>query len=258
MKYQKENEKHWKIEAEDRLTERQKKEKRNREKQNAEKIEKEKKTQQKIKETWKRLPEHEQRHLLKEEETRRRFELREVKVNIWKKWRNEKEEKKKKLEESQKDNQKAWLEKLENTVERLKAEVEERRKSKELYEERRQRLLDDNKRKQEEMLTREQEKKDRKEKKKMLEERWAMARWIASYIDENTEKWKAGLSRALRSFHKHKGPAIKLTKEEKVLHPRREVVFPSFLFAHVLTIQIDKTRTLDKLKSFFSKNFHRA
>ena len=47
-------------------------------------------------------------------------------------------------------------------------------------------------------------------------------------------------------------------EEEKVLHPRREVVFPSFLFAHVLTIQIDKTRTLDKLKSFFSKNFHRA
>ena len=38
-------------------------------------------------------------------------------------------------------------------------------------------------------------------------------------------------------------------EDKKVLHPRREVVFPSFLFAHVLTIQIDKTRALDKLKS---------
>ena len=107
MKYLKENEKHWKIEAEDRLTERQKKEQRNREKQQAEKADKAKKTQQKITQTWKRIPEHEQRHMLKEEETRRRFELREAKVNIWKKWRNEKDDKKKKLEESQRDNQEA-------------------------------------------------------------------------------------------------------------------------------------------------------
>ena len=25
----------------------------------------------------------------------------------------------------------------------------------------------------------------------MLEERWAMAKWVAGYIDQNSERWKA-------------------------------------------------------------------
>ena len=83
--YIKENEKAWKREEEEKLTERQKKEQRNKLKQ-AEKKQKEKETakqvQNKITETWKRIPEHERRHLLKEEEKRRRMELREVKINI--------------------------------------------------------------------------------------------------------------------------------------------------------------------------------
>ena len=31
---------------------------------------------------------------------------------------------------------------------------------------------------------------DRKIRKRMLEERWAMAKWVTSYIDENTDKWE--------------------------------------------------------------------
>ena len=88
--YIKENEKAWKREEEEKLTERQKKEQKNKLKQ-AEKKQKEKETdkqmQQKITESWKRIPEHERRHLLKEEEKRRRMELREVKINVWKRWR---------------------------------------------------------------------------------------------------------------------------------------------------------------------------
>ena len=65
-----------------------------------------------------------------------------------------------------------------------------RKKAQALYEERRSRLLEENKQKQEQLLKKEQEKKERKLSKKMLEERWAMARWITHYIDENSERWK--------------------------------------------------------------------
>jgi hypothetical protein len=50
-------------------------------------------------ETWKIIPEHEQKHIIKEEEKKRRLELREIKINVWKKWRKESEEKKKDTEE---------------------------------------------------------------------------------------------------------------------------------------------------------------
>ena len=79
------------------MTERQKKESKNRRLQRA-KNQKEKERsnliQNKITSTWRRLPEHEKKHLLAEEEKRRRLELREAKVNLWKKWRSESEEQK--------------------------------------------------------------------------------------------------------------------------------------------------------------------
>jgi hypothetical protein len=146
--------------------------------------------QRKITSTWKLIPEHEQRQLMKEEETGRRMELREAKVNMWKRWRKEADEKKTETEETNKSNQEKWLNKLEETVTRLKKEVEEKKRAKALYEERRSRLLEENKKKQEKLLKKEQEKKERKLNKKMLEERWAMARWITHYIDENSDRWK--------------------------------------------------------------------
>ena len=57
----------------------------------------EKELQTRITETWKRIPEHEKRHLVKVEEKRKRLELREAKVNVWKRWRKEEENTKMKV-----------------------------------------------------------------------------------------------------------------------------------------------------------------
>ena len=189
----KENEKSWKIEEEDRLTERQKKEKKNKIEQEAarrKKGEENQKIQKKITETWKRIPEHERKHLMQEEERKRRFELREAKINVWKKWRRESAEKKKETEDSQRNNQESWLQKLENTLQRMRKEIENRKVEREAYEARRKKLIKEKKDKQENKLRMEYERKERKEKKKMLQERWAMARWATQYLDENSEKWE--------------------------------------------------------------------
>ena len=65
--------------------------------------------------------EHEKRNLLKEEEKRRRLELREMKLNIWKKWRKEPEEKKAQQATKNKNNQDKWLEKLEETLAKMRS-----------------------------------------------------------------------------------------------------------------------------------------
>ena len=149
----------------------------------------EKELQMKITQTWNRLPEHEQRHLAKMEEKQRILDLREIKVNIWKKWRREDEQTRNEVKKTHRENKEAWLNKLEHTLEQMQREVEEKRKAKLLYEEKRKKLLDENKKKQELILRNNQEKRERKERKKQLEEKWAMARWLTQYIDENTERW---------------------------------------------------------------------
>ena len=81
----------------------------------------------KISETWNLLPETERRKLLAEEEKRRRLELRETKVNIWKKWRRREDKNptpsKKK---SAKEREENWLEELEEKLARMRQEVEEK------------------------------------------------------------------------------------------------------------------------------------
>ena len=72
----------------------------------------------------------------------------------------------------------------------MNKEVEDKKMAKILFEERREKLLAEKKEKQEKLLRQEQEKRERKQKKRMLEERWAMARWITEYIDKNSERWK--------------------------------------------------------------------
>ena len=94
-RFLKENEKTWKKDGDNQLTERQKKEIKNKEKQaqarRKSKTE-EKQKQKRIDETWQLLPAQKRQPLI-EEEKRRRLELREMKLNIWKKWRREPEEK---------------------------------------------------------------------------------------------------------------------------------------------------------------------
>ena len=74
LAFLKEKDKSWKVEADERLTERKRKEALNRRNQLKERREKEEELQQKIMATWTKLPEHEQRNLIKQEEKRRHIE----------------------------------------------------------------------------------------------------------------------------------------------------------------------------------------
>ena len=93
--------------------------------------------------------------------------MREIKLNIWKKWRKEPEEKKKEIEKNQKTNQEKWLNKLELTMERMRKENEERKLVKQIYEEKRHKMIREKKQKQEEILRKAEESKERKRNKKM-------------------------------------------------------------------------------------------
>ena len=154
--------------------------------------------QKRINETWNRLPECEKRHLMKQEEKRRLLELRQLKVNIWRKWRRKGEELNKPKEKTQTEREEIWLEKLEETVERMRKESEKRKSAIEEQELMRRNLLEQRKTKQEKILRENQEKRDRLIVKKMLEERWEMARWVSSYIEENSEKWNDGRNKIIR------------------------------------------------------------
>jgi hypothetical protein len=184
----KENEKNWKFETNKPKLKKKEEEKIKR--LTLAKIQKEetlrKLKQKKISESWKMLPEHEKKKFLIEEEKQRRMELRELKVNIWKKWRSGK----KKNDEEKGKNitlEDSRLEKLEEILEKMRAETQKRKDVKLEEEKRREKLLAENKLRQQKMLRQEQEKRDRVAKKRMLEERWEMARWISTYISENEE-----------------------------------------------------------------------
>ena len=68
-----------------------------------------------------------------------------MKLNIWKKWRKEPEEKKAQQTTINKNNQDKWLEKLEETLAKMRREVEESKKAKIKMEETRRKLLDQKK-----------------------------------------------------------------------------------------------------------------
>ena len=175
--YLKENEQTWKQEGENNI--------KNAKRRKLKLAEKQKQAtltricQAKITETWGRLPKDQQKILQAEEATRRRFELREAKSNVWKKWRkkkdkNQPEEQGSQDESRRRSQEQAWLEKLEDTLKRLKREKIEKRATRETHKNTRRKLLAEKKFRQEEILRQEQEKLDRKIKKKMLEERWTM------------------------------------------------------------------------------------
>ena len=112
MEYIKENEKKWKVEEDDRLTVRQRTERLNKKNQLERQFKEkamERETKEKITTIWKRLPAHERIHVMRQEEKKQRLELREIKINLWKKWRKEDENKRKEKEEEHKTNQERWL-----------------------------------------------------------------------------------------------------------------------------------------------------
>ena len=71
----------------------------------------------------------------------------------------------------------------------MRQEVERRNAAKSEEARRRNKLLEDKKVRQEQILRENQEKLNRKSKKRMLEEWWAMTRWVTKYVDENSERW---------------------------------------------------------------------
>ena len=156
--YLKENEQAWKQEGEDNI-----KTAKNRKLKLAEKQKQETLTricQAKITETWNRLPKDQQKILQTEETTRSRFELRKAKINVWKKWRkktdkNQPEEQRSQEESRRKSQEQAWLEKLEDTLERLRREKIEKKAARETQENMRRKLLAEKKFRQEEILRQE-------------------------------------------------------------------------------------------------------
>ena len=142
--------------------------------------------QQRIFETLKRLPEHERAQADAEETKNRRMELRETKVNIWKKWRGKEMPTPPQDQASMKDSR---LTRMEEIINRMRREVEKRKEVEILENAKRQKLLEDKKTRQEKIMRQAQEKKHKIAKKRMLEERWEMARWITTYISENEDRW---------------------------------------------------------------------
>ena len=127
-KYLKENEPKWKTEEEKNCKEAKNTRLRRAAQQKKETVQKlqQKKQQQKITETWKLLPASERKRLEKEEMKSRKLELRDAKINIWKRWRgkNGKERPERRTKEQQ---DKDWLDKIEQRLEEIKADEEKRR-----------------------------------------------------------------------------------------------------------------------------------
>ena len=131
--------------------------------------------QQRISDSLNRLPEHKRIHALAEENKQRRLDLREAKVNIWKKWRGT-DKKKEPTQDKRICLTDTRLERLEEILSRMKAEVEKRKETQIVEENRRNKLLEEKKIRQEKIMRQAQEKQDKIAKKRMLEERWEMAR----------------------------------------------------------------------------------
>ena len=129
----------WKSEEEERAKKTAEEEKkRERLRRAAEKKEtsKERETQRKLTDTWKRIPQNERRKVECEESRARKLEMREIKENIWKKWRGRDrngltEVEKREKEVKRKEELQRKLDKLEEILESVRREDAERQKKKE-------------------------------------------------------------------------------------------------------------------------------
>ena len=139
------------------------------------------------------LPIREKEKFLAEEEKARRLELRAIKENIWKKWRNRREgtvHKSGEEKDFEKSEMEKTLEKLERIIERIKSEEIERGERQERDRERKRVWRKEKEKEESKMLVREVERVERREKKKELEDRWSLMKWLAKFIEENEGNWK--------------------------------------------------------------------
>lgn len=85
---------------------------------------------------------------------------------------------------------KETLEKLEETLKKVKEKERERYEKKKTAREERWRKIKEKEKEESKRFLRIVEKLERKEKKKKLEKKWAMMRWVTSYIEKNEVKWR--------------------------------------------------------------------
>ena len=190
-KYIKENSPHWEQNREQR--ERDQKRKERLEKVGAKKaVEKEKLIQRKITEAITRLPDIEKKRMLEEEEKEKRLELKEIKENVWKKWRGKGEKKDKRLEnpKSRKELMELRLERIENALTRVKEDEENRKKQAIREAERREKYIKEKRISENNRIVEEKKRREKKQRKELLEKHWAMLRWITEFIDENKLEWE--------------------------------------------------------------------
>ena len=126
------------------------------------KKETEKKVQTKITDNLKRLPYNERELFLREEEKRKRAELKEVRENLWRKWRGAGEgkmmERKSNIEEMNDQ-----LRRLEDKTEEWKKQEERRKRTREKREKEMEDIREEKKKRQLQNDIRNEEKKMRKE-----------------------------------------------------------------------------------------------
>ena len=114
----------------------------------------------------------------------------------------------------------AGLETLEESLERMKAEVQKINEARIAEEKGRSKLLEEKKFKQEKMLRQEQENRNKIIKKRILEERWERTEWITKYIDENEAKWAREKKGREESEKKWQEDWTRMTRMEKKLTRR--------------------------------------
>ena len=105
---------------------------------------------------------------------------------------------------------------MEETLENIKKEKARKTTARRTQEEKRRKLLEDKKLKQEELMRQEQERQEKKDKKRVLEERWAMMKWITSYIDRNEEKWARGKKERKENQTKWQEDWARMARHEKI------------------------------------------
>ena len=166
--------------------------------------------QKKIEETFKKIPGREKEKIVEEEIRKERLELREVKRNLWKKWRGEKEK------EKTHDKQTIQLEKLERILEKAKKEEMLSKERLDREEKRRKKALEERNQREREKKLKEISKIERKEKQKQLQEKWLTLRWITTLIDENSDEWDSKRKERIETERKETEEWKKKTRLEKI------------------------------------------
>ena len=115
--------------------------------------------QKKITDCLQKLSEKDRNRIMEDENGRRLCEMKEVKENLWKRWRSENEK------ETEVKPEAEILKEMEDKLEKIEKMVEIQK-------------------------IEEGEKNKRLEVKKKMEEKWALMRWITEYIEENTRSWE--------------------------------------------------------------------